>query len=195
MQFSIFPGHEDDWALVQVALTDITARKKAEAHLEFLSKRDELTGLFNRTFYVNEIARLERMREFPVSVIIIDLNGLKQVNDSSGHAAGDGVLRRIGAILAAAVAPPAHACRTGGDEFAIFMPQTDASGASAMLARIEALVERENALHPVPALEFAAGIGTAQDGDHLEDVIRAADERMYDAKAEYYLNPAHDCRR
>jgi diguanylate cyclase (GGDEF)-like protein len=195
MQFSIFPGHEDDWALVQVALTDITARKKAEAHLEFLSKRDELTGLFNRTFYVNEIARLERMREFPVSVIIIDLNGLKQVNDSSGHAAGDGVLRRIGAILAAAVAPPAHACRTGGDEFAIFMPQTDESGASAMLARIEALVERENALHPVPALEFAAGIGTAQDGDHLEDVIRAADERMYDAKAEYYLNPAHDCRR
>ena len=60
LQFSVLPGHERDWSLVQVALTDITARKKAEAYLEFLGKHDVLTKLYNRSFYVDEINRLER---------------------------------------------------------------------------------------------------------------------------------------
>ena len=60
MQFSVLPGHENDWSLVQVALTDITARKKAEAYLEYLGKHDVLTKLYNRSFYVDELNRLER---------------------------------------------------------------------------------------------------------------------------------------
>jgi diguanylate cyclase (GGDEF)-like protein len=191
MQFSVFPGHEDDWSLVQVALTDITARKRAEAHLEYLSTRDELTGLFNRSFYVGELARLARMREFPLSVIIIDLNSLKRVNDSFGHAAGDELLRRMGQVLSEAVLPPASACRTGGDEFAIFLPRTDAAGAAALLERIEALIDRENARHPGTILRMAAGIGTAPCGDCMDDAVRTADKRMYDAKAAFYLDPAH----
>ena len=54
LQFSVLPGHEHDWSLVQVALTDITARKKAEAYLEFLGRHDTLTRLYNRSFYVDE---------------------------------------------------------------------------------------------------------------------------------------------
>jgi diguanylate cyclase (GGDEF)-like protein len=186
MQFSIFPGHEDDWALVQVALTDITDRKRAEAHLEYLSTRDELTGLFNRSFYVAEMARLARAPLSPISVMIIDLNGLKRVNDTLGHAAGDELLRRIGQVLREAIAPPASACRTGGDEFAIFLPQTDAVGAAALLERIETLIDRENRLEPRMPLRMAAGIGTAVSGDRLDDAIRTADARMYDAKAAFY---------
>ena len=60
LQFSVLPGHERDWSLVQIALTDITARKKAEAYLEFLGKHDVLTKLYNRSFYVDEMNRLER---------------------------------------------------------------------------------------------------------------------------------------
>ncbi len=60
LQFSVLPGHERDWSLVQVALTDITARKKAEAYLEYLGKHDVLTKLYNRSFYVDELNRLER---------------------------------------------------------------------------------------------------------------------------------------
>jgi diguanylate cyclase (GGDEF)-like protein len=100
------------------------------------------------------------------------------------------MLGRIGTILGEAVSPPAHACRTGGDEFAILMPRTDAAHASALLERIEALIDRENALHPGTALEIAAGIGTAQDGDRVEDAVRRADARMYEAKALFYLDPA-----
>ena len=85
LQFSIFPGHEHDWSLAQISLTDITARKKAEAYLEYLGKHDVLTKLYNRAFFIDEINRQERKSTRPVGIIIIDLNGLKEVNDTFGH--------------------------------------------------------------------------------------------------------------
>ncbi|MDR6758101.1 PAS domain-containing protein [Mycoplana sp. BE70] len=99
LHFSVFPGYELDWSRVQVALTDITARKKAEAYLEYLGKHDVLTKLYNRAFYAEEINRLERKSILPVSAIIFDLNGLKEANDQLGHDAGDALLRRFGEIL------------------------------------------------------------------------------------------------
>ena len=106
LQFSVLPGFEHDWSLVQVALTDITARKKAEAYLEFLGKHDVLTKLYNRSFYVDELNRLERKGPYPVTIIVADLNGLKAANDQLGHAAGDALLRRAGEVLNEAVDKP-----------------------------------------------------------------------------------------
>ncbi|REM27004.1 GGDEF domain-containing protein, partial [Mycobacterium tuberculosis] len=77
---------------------DITARKKAEAYLEYLGKHDVLTQLCNRTYYTEELNRLARKGPWPVSIVAIDLNGLKQVNDQEGHAAGDSLLRRMGEV-------------------------------------------------------------------------------------------------
>ena len=125
LQFSVLPGREHDWSLVQVALTDITARKKAEAYLEYLGTHDVLTKLYNRSFYVDELNRLERKGPHPVTIIMADLNGLKNANDESGHAAGDALLRRAGEVLNSVVEKPAYACRIGGDEFAILLPETD----------------------------------------------------------------------
>ena len=98
----MLPGHERDWSLVQVALTDITARKKAEAYLEYLGTHDVLTKLYNRSFYVDELNRLERKGPHPVTIIMADLNGLKAANDELGHAAGDAAAasRRRGAQFA-----------------------------------------------------------------------------------------------
>ncbi len=117
LQFSVLPGRERDWSLVQVALTDITARKKAEAYLEYLGTHDVLTKLFNRSFYVDELNRLERKGPHPITIIMVDLNGLKAANDELGHAAGDQLLRRAGEVLNSAIEKPAHAARIGGDEF------------------------------------------------------------------------------
>src|SRR5664279_3810583 len=94
LQFSVLPNHERDWSLVQVALTDISARKKAEAYLEYLGTHDVLTRTLNRSFYVDELNRLERKGPQPVTIIIADLNGLKTANDELGHAVGDTLLRR-----------------------------------------------------------------------------------------------------
>lgn len=106
MQFSVLDSHRHDWGLVLLSLVDITARKKAEAYLEYLGKHDVLTQLRNRAFYAEELNRLTRKGPWPLSIIAIDLNGLKVVNDEQGHAAGDSMLRRVGEVLAKAVDAP-----------------------------------------------------------------------------------------
>jgi diguanylate cyclase (GGDEF)-like protein len=188
LQFSVLPGHEQDWALVQVALTDITARKRAEAYLEFLGKHDVLTKLYNRSFYVDEINRLERAGLTPTTIIIADLNGLKTANDSLGHAVGDEMLRRAGEILNKVVAKPAHAARIGGDEFAVLLPATDERAGLAVVDNIQKLIELNNQFYSGSAVSFAIGMATGHAGERLEDVVKRADARMYAAKREYYAS-------
>jgi len=186
LHFSVFPGHEEDWSRVQVALADITARKKAEAYLEYLGKHDVLTKLYNRAFYSEELSRLERKSLRPVAVIMIDLNGLKQANDECGHDAGDSLLRRFGEILNSAISLPNHACRIGGDEFAVLMPGADARAAGAVLETINELLRINNQFYSSMPLSISCGIGTSDLGDAIEAVVKRADARMYEAKREHY---------
>ena len=182
MQFSVLPGHEADWSLVQVALTDITARKKAEAYLEFLGNHDVLTKLYNRTFYVEELNRLQRRGPTPVSIVIVDLDGLKVANDGWGHEAGDALLRRAGEVLASAIAKPCHAARIGGDEFALILPGNDADQAAQVVADIEDLQAMNNQFYPGVALRLSIGAATSRAGERLEETARRADAAMYAAK-------------
>ena len=186
LQFSVLPGHEKNWDLVLVALTDITARKKAEAYLEFLGKHDVLTKLRNRSFYVDELNRLERKGPWPVTVIMADLNGLKRVNDQLGHAAGDALLRRAGEVLAKAMETPFQAARIGGDEFAVLMPNTDERGGVAMIEAIRQLVEVNNQFYPGAPLSFSMGAATCQRGERLEACVQRADLLMYEEKRSHY---------
>ena len=186
MQFSVLPGYERDWSLVQVALTDITARKKAEAYLEYLGKHDVLTKLFNRSFYADELARLERKGPHPVTIIIADLNGLKVANDQFGHAVGDGLLRRAGEVLNALIEKPNYAARIGGDEFAVLLPATDQHGGEAMMEAIEKLADINNQFYPGSPLSFSMGAATSQPGERLEAVAKRADMAMFDQKRAHY---------
>jgi len=190
LQFSVLPGYEKDWSLVQVALTDITARKRAEAYLEYLGKHDVLTKLYNRTFYVDELNRLERKGPFPVTVVIIDLNGLKAANDLLGHAAGDALLRRAGEVLSKAVDKPSYAARIGGDEFALLMPGTDERDAKIVMDGIENLLEVNNQFYTGLPLSFAMGAATSRPGERLEGVVKRADLLMYEAKRAHYAAAA-----
>jgi diguanylate cyclase (GGDEF)-like protein len=188
MQFSVLPGHEADWGLVQIGLTDITARKKAEAYLEFLGKHDVLTKLHNRSFYVDELQRLQRGGYSPVTIIIIDLNGLKPINDSLGHAAGDQVLRRAGEILAAAVESPATTARIGGDEFAILMPGADERAGQTMIDSIHRLAQLNNQYYGHAPISFAMGAATGRSGEALEEIARRADQLMYIEKRRHHAS-------
>ena len=188
LQFSVLPGHESDWALVLVALTDITARKKAEAYLEFLGKHDVLTKLYNRSFYVDEINRLERKGARARSTVIIaDLNGLKAVNDQLGHAAGDELLRRAGEVLNKVVEKPACAARIGGDEFADPAAGDGRSGSARPRSRrLGKLLELNNQFYAGMPLSFAMGLATRQNGEGLEETVKRADALMYEAKRRHY---------
>ncbi|WP_035058656.1 sensor domain-containing diguanylate cyclase [Andreprevotia chitinilytica] len=186
LQFSVFPGHEKNWDLVLLALTDITARKKAESYLEFLGKHDVLTKLKNRSFYVDELNRLERKGPFPVTVIMIDLNDLKTVNDQLGHAAGDALLRRAGEVLIKAVDKPLHAARIGGDEFALLLPGADTRAGEMLMDNIRQLIELNNQFYTGPALSLSMGCATCHNGERLESALRQADAAMYEDKRGHY---------
>lgn len=194
LQFSVFPGRENDWSLVQVALTDITARKKAEAYLEYLGKHDVITRLYNRSFFVDELNRLERKGPAAVTVLILDVNGLKAVNDQSGHAAGDELLRRAGEVLSKAVEAPCCVARIGGDEFAILMPALNERDGDDMTLAIEELVALNNQYYTSAALSFAVGAATSRPGERLEAVVRRADAAMYIEKRAYYADPRRERR-
>ena len=194
LQFSVLPGHERDWSLVQVALTDITARKKAETYLEFLGTHDVLTKLFNRSFYVDELNRIERKGIWPMTIIMADLNGLKSVNDQWGHAVGDALLRRVGEVLDKAVEKPSCAARIGGDEFALLLPGVDAEGGETLMAEIRRLTDLNNQFHPGMPLSLSMGAATSGFGERLEEVVRRADIAMYETKRDFYSEHlgAHD---
>ena len=195
LQFSVLPGRERDWSLVQVALTDITARKKAEAYLEYLGTHDVLTRTLNRSFFVDELNRLDRKGPKPVTVIIADINGLKAANDELGHAAGDALLRRAGEVFVSLVEKPASVSRIGGDEFAVLLPGADAAAGEAVLASLMELIEINNQFYPDLPLSVSAGIATGRPSDRLEQVVKRADMKMLHAKRLHHLQTDRDQRR
>jgi diguanylate cyclase (GGDEF)-like protein len=189
MQFAVLEDRLAEWDLVLVSLMDITARKKAEAYLEYLGKHDVLTQLRNRTFYTEELNRLTRKGPWPVSVLAIDLNGLKKINDEDGHAAGDALLRRAGEVLGKAVEAPAWPARIGGDEFAVLLPATDERGALATRDRIMSMVDLNNQFYAGRSgheLSLAIGVATCEAGDPLDQALLRADKAMYEDKAQHY---------
>ncbi len=195
LQFSVLPGHEERWDKVLVSLTDISARKKAEAYLEYLGMHDALTGLRNRSFFTDEINRLERHGPWPVSVVVVDLNNLKGVNDELGHAGGDAMLRRVGEILRKAVDRPCTASRIGGDEFALLLPNTDARGCEHRVEQIHELLALNNQFNAGSSqISLAIGSATNVAGERMEALVHRADQHMYEAKRRYYVKQGYDRR-
>ena len=117
----------------------------------------------------------------------MDLNGLKKVNDSEGHAAGDAILRRVGEVLTSATAGhPYCVARVGGDEFVALMPGCDERLARSLKERIESMLELNNQFYSGQRLSMAIGIASCQAGGELEDATHRADQAMFVAKEQYY---------
>lgn len=187
LQFTVFPGYEHDWSMVQVALTDITARKKAESYLEYLGKHDVLTKLYNRSFFIEEINRLERNLVRPVSAVFIDMNGLKEANDLYGHDSGDALLRRIGHILTQTVENTHYsATRVGGDEFVILMPDAGENEVVNVRQTIQELLKIDNQFFASQPIHVSIGVSTTLADEKIESMLKRADIAMYHDKKKYY---------
>jgi len=137
---------------------------------------DALTGLLNRRGFVDrsdiERARADRSGE-TLCVAMIDLDQFKRLNDSSGHASGDRILRDLAKQWKADARQTDALCRIGGDEFVFLMPNTDEAGAAAILTRL-----RENAVHP-----WSWGVAEWHPGELVSVAITRADESMYVQKS------------
>ncbi len=164
--------------------TDITEIKKYAEQLQYLSLHDQLTGLYNRTYFDNELHRMQKSREYPISIICCDVDGLKLINDTMGHQYGDKLLQSSAQALQVCFRESDVLTRVGGDEFVALLPRTSFEDGKKIMHRIRSMVHKYNQAHDghMP-LSLSIGMATADDKeDLLEEIYKIADDRMYEDK-------------
>ncbi|AJA10666.1 diguanylate cyclase [Sphingopyxis fribergensis] len=170
--------------------------KIAVAELERVSERDTLTPLFNRRYFLTAIhhrmARFERHAE-RAAVVFIDVNQLKYINDSFGHAAGDFALMEIAKRLASSIRATDVAARIGGDEFGLILDQSSEAGARAQVERLCDVLSAAPADYDGHEIGLSACFGVAmlQTGMTESDILAAADRDMYRSKQGLAGLPGH----
>lgn len=160
---------------------DVTKQKLESDEIRYISYHDKLTGLYNRAFFEEEMIRLNTPRQYPITIILGDCNGLKIANDIFGHLEGDKLLQNISEILKEATRKEDIVARWGGDEFAIILPRTDEkSGAEARDRILKICSEAKcDPIQPSIALGSATNTEGEISSSDLQSVLRLAEDRMY----------------
>ena len=156
-------------------------RKEAEKKLRFLSMYDPVTGLYNRAFLNEELKRLEDC--IPLSMIICDIDGLKLVNDTLGHSAGDELLISAATVISAVIDTQMIAAHLGGDEFAVLLPNAERRVAEYICSRIRQQVKDYNEQTTGMPLSLSLGFATRYSIEQtLQELYKEADSSMYQEK-------------
>lgn len=182
---SLTASHIGGEGRVLSVMRDISDRKEIEKKLQYLSSHDSLTGLYNRSFFETELERAVKGRRYPVSVIVADLDGLKQVNDTHGHEAGDALIRSAAKILNCAFRSEDLVARTGGDEFVVLLLEADEQKSSVLQKRIREAEMRLNSENGAVQVRLSMGSATAHMPSDMATLISEADKRMYEDKSSH----------
>ncbi len=177
---------EKDIELMEIVADQVATaivRKKSEERITYISFHDTLTGLYNRAYFEEELKRMNHPRFYPLSIVMIDINGLKAVNDAFGHQQGDELLKNLASLLKRNSREVDVLARLGGDEFAIILPNTSKSDVEAFCQRLNRDCQRNSFqpayLNPNISLGFATQEGTLV---NCEEIIKEADNKMYENK-------------
>lgn len=178
--------------IVAIAVTfkDVTEQKKVEKELFKASYTDALTGLYNRAYFDKMIVELDHKENYPLTVAMIDVNGLKIMNDTFGHTTGDLVLQKIANVLKAKLVDESIVARIGGDEFAVIFPKTVLSNAQKYF-KVAALEINNTKINNVKlSISYGCATKTTEKED-LSKIFVVADDLMYKRKRINY----HDYRK
>ncbi|MDR3600535.1 MAG: transporter substrate-binding domain-containing protein [Desulfosporosinus sp.] len=164
-------------------IQDVTERKLTEEKIIFLSFHDRLTGLYNRRFFEEELKRLDVARNYPLTLVMADVNGLKLINDSFGHAIGDELLINVAKVLRKGCRRDDIIARLGGDEFIILLPNTDAVETEQILKRIHALAGQEKVGSSSIEISISFGYEIKRyETEDILDLFKKAEDYMYKRK-------------
>lgn len=157
---------------------DVDDLRQVEQQLSYNSTHDKLTGLFNRSFLMAELNRLDARRNYPLSVVIIDIDGLKLFNDTFGHAFGDVLLIRVAETLSKCLREDDVISRLGGDEFSILLPNTDKYKAQEIMECVNCEISCQT-LFNIP-ISISYGITTQYSSKRsISEIMTIADSNMY----------------
>lgn len=164
-----------------VTFTDYAQQKKEKERLNYLAFHDRITGTYNQAYFYEELERVNIPENYPISLIMGDVNELKLVNDIFGHKAGDLLLSRIGSAIQAACQPDGTVARMGGDEFMVILPRTDVVKCAQVLQAIwESVGEVDvNGVRGSISLGLAVKIAWQ---DEFDETLKNAEEEMYKNK-------------
>jgi len=159
-------------------IQDITEYKKAEEEILYLSYHDQLTGLYNRRFYEEELKRLDTERNLSMTIAMGDVNGLKLINDSFGHAIGDELLKKAAEVIKKGCRADDIIARLGGDEFVIILPKTDAFETEQIIKRINDLSLKEK----VGSIDISITFGHETKNnkeENIQEIFKNTEDHMY----------------
>ena len=151
----------------------------------YLNYHDILTGLFNRTFFEQELGRIDAIDNLPLSILVGDINGLKLINDAFGHGEGDNLLREVAGVLQSSCRPGDIIARIGGDEFCVLLPKADNTEARSIFSRImEACQVYDNDENrKTYYMSISLGYATkTNEQESFDELYKTAEEHMYRRK-------------